>query len=142
MGKKRSVKESGVSIPKAIGYSLIVSMITSLLGILAAAYLIYNEIIIQENMGVVVTVVLLLSSAASAITAINTAKRMRLQMSLLSGVAYYLLLLSVTALFFGGEYSGIVLTAVTILASCGIVAIGDMFVNKRGKSFKVKTAYR
>ena len=142
MRKKRSVKESGGSIPKVIGISLIVSVITSVLGVFVAAYLINKEIVVQENAGVAVMLVLLLSSAAGAITAINIAKRKRLQMSLLSGASYYLLLLSMTALFFGGEYNGVITTGTTIMAGCGIVAIGNMFANKRGKSFKMKTAYR
>lgn len=142
MSKKRRVKESGSSIPKAIGLSLIISATITVLGTVAGAYLIQKEMILQENMGIVVIAVLTLGSAAGAFAAMYTAKRMKLQTSILSGVSYYILLLSMTALFFGGQYDGIVATALAIISGCSIAALLNILPNKRGKSFKRKTAYR
>lgn len=142
MGKKRSTKDSASSIPKAIGLSLIISTITTVLGVVVGAYLIYKEIIVQESTGIVVTAVLTLSSALGAVTATLTAKRVKLQMSLLSGVSYYLMLLCMTALFFDGQYNGILATAFAILTGCGAVVLLNIIPKKRGKSFKIKTAYR
>jgi len=142
MSKKRNVKESGSSIPKAIGLSLIISAIITVLGTVAGAYLIQKEMIQQENIRIVVTAVLTLSSAAGACTAMYAAKRMKLQTSILSGVSYFLLLLSMTALFFGGQYDGIMVAALAIMAGCSVAALLNILPNKRGKSYKRKTAYR
>lgn len=142
MSRKRKVKESGSSIPKAIGLSLIISAIITVLGTVAGAYLIQKEMIQQQNIGIVVTAVLTLSSAAGTFAAMSTAKRMILQTSILSGVSYFLLLLSMTALFFGGQYDGIMADALAIMAGCSVAALLNILPNKRGKSFKRKTPYR
>ena len=142
MAQKRSARVSVSNIPKAIGFSLIVSMLITVLGIAVGAYLVHKEMIMQENMGLVVTTVLTLSSAAGALTAILAVKRMKLQMSFLSGASYFLLLLSMTALFFEGQYNGVAAAGIAILTGCSIVAILNILPGRRGKLFKTKTAYR
>ena len=142
MSQKRSVNESASGIPKGIGISLIVCIITTLLGMAVSAYLIHKEMIAQESAEIAAILILTVSSAAGAFTAINTVKRMRLQMSLLSGVAYFLLLLSMTALFFGGQYNGIVTAVFAILGGSGIAVLANILPGKNRKKFKRKTAYR
>lgn len=142
MGKKRSVSESASTIPKGIGISLIISAISTLIGIAVSAYMIHKEMISQEGAGIAAILVLFLGSTAGTITAIKTIKRMKMQMCLLSAAAYLLLLLSVTALFFGGQYQGILTAVSAVVGGSGIAVISIILTDKRGNRFRRKTAYR
>ena len=142
MVKKRSIKESASSIPGGIGVGLIISVLTMVLGSVISAYLIHKEIIMQESMGIAVYAVLAVSSAAGALAAVYRVKRMRLQLCLLTGGSYFLLLLSMTALFLGGQYEGVLSAGLTILVGSGVVAILNVLPVKRGKPFKRKSVYR
>ena len=46
-----------------------------------------------------------------------------LAVCLLAGGIYWLTLLAITALFFGGQYHGIAATGATILAGCGTICL-------------------
>ena len=127
---------------KALGISLISGGITTVIGALVCAWLIHSETVGQESVGIGTLMILALGSAAGALTGIWVLKRMRLQISLLSGLAYYLLLLSVTALFLGGQYEGVIGAGFAILAGCGVVALLSIMPKKRGNAFKRKSPYR
>lgn len=142
MSQKRRVRETAVGIPKTIAISVVVSSIVTLLGIVLSAYLIHKEVIKQENVGMAVFTVLLISGAVGAFTAIGLLKRMKIQMILISGGAYFLLLLSITALFFGGQYEGVVSGFAGVLSGCGIVIITCILSGGKDGRIKRKKAYR
>lgn len=79
------------------------------------AWMISAETIDMSSTGYGAIVILVLSSFAGSLVAAEKVKRLRVQMCLITGAAYFLSLLSVTALFFGGQYQGMLVTAIMIL---------------------------
>ena len=142
MYKKRSMKKPDAGIAKGIGISLIVSIIVTILGTFLTAHLIHKEIISESSVTTIAVIVLSLSSAAGAFSAICVIKKMRLQISLLSGGVYMLLLLSMTALFFGGQYESVITSMLAVLGGCGVVAFAYLIPKGKGKRNIRKNAYR
>ena len=76
---------------------------------------------VSTGSGYCAMAILLLASAAGSAVAEGTIQRLRIQMCLAAGGGYYLCLLAVTALFFGGQYQGMGVTALMVL--CGAVLV-------------------
>ena len=138
MKMKTSSKTMGIPLGLAIGVS--VSLIVSVLGAAVCAWLISSEKIGQGSISYAALIILALAAVAGAIISAMLTKRLRLQVCMLSGVIYYLALLGTTALFFGGQYQEMGVSAVVILVGSAIVA----FLPAKNGQFKVKRkkAYR
>jgi len=83
-----------------------ISLGITLLEIWILAMLISKDAVAQENTGYGIMMVLLTASWIGSLTAITLIKRQKLLVAALSGLAYFCVLLAITALFFGGQYSG------------------------------------
>ena len=92
----------------------------------------------QENIGYGVMLLLLTASYAGAALASAKVKRRKGLVCLLTGVGYFALLLAVTALFFGGQYSAVGVTALLILAGSGCAALTPALGGKRGRKGRLK----
>ena len=138
--KKRSGKTTGIPMGLALG--LLISMVVTLFGAAVIAKLVESEKIGESSIGYSAMAVLAIASAMGAWTAEGKIQRLRLQMCLLSGVCYYLALLSMTALFFGGQYSGMGVTALTVLLGSSAVALLNLLPEKRKIKRPGKMAYR
>lgn len=111
------------TIPAGLALGALVSVgITAALSALAA-WLILSGWIPEDSVGYCAMVILLLASAAGAAMAIVRTKRLRFQMGIAAGGIYYAILLAVTALFFGGIYHGMGVTALMVLCGCGLVIL-------------------
>lgn len=99
------------------------------------AKLMDGEILPQENIGYGVMVLLLLSAFLGSAVACKRVKRQYLLTAALSGVVYVLLLLSITALFFGGQYSAVGVTI--LLVFCGSL-LAAMLFSREGKGGKAR----
>ena len=77
----------------------------------------------QTAIGYGAMIILLAASTIGASISAWKIKRLRLQVCLLSGVAYYAALLCITALFFGGQYQGMGVTALVVLAGTGVAIL-------------------
>lgn len=97
------------------------------------AKLMDGEILRSENIGYGVMVLLLISSFLGSAVACRRVKRQYLVTAALSGTVYVLLLLSITALFFGGQYSAVGVTA--LLVFCGSM-LAAMLFSRDGKGRK------
>lgn len=96
------------------------------------AKLVDMEIIPQDKIGYGIMVLLLLCAFLGANEACRRVKRQYLIVSAISAGVYYSMLLSVTALFFGGQYSGMGVTAVLVL--CGsLLAVFLRSGNREGR---------
>ena len=135
MTVNRKVTGTAVSMPAGIAIGCVVSLLLTLAGSSLAAKLISDEILKDTAIGYGSMLIVLLASALGAVTAISRVKRRYLQVCLLSGVSYYGLLLCVTALFFGGQYQGMGVTAMLVLAGVGsVVLLGTK--EKKTKNFR------
>ena len=103
------------------------------------AKLVDMEIIPQDKIGYGIMVLLLLCAFLGANEACRRVKRQYMIVSAISAGFYYSMLLSVTALFFGGQYSGMGVTAVLVL--CGsLLAVFLRSGNREGrKRRKIRT---
>ena len=142
MAKKHKSTQKASSIPAGLGLAVICSMIVTLLGAMISAYLVGAETISQDSMKVASIVVIVISGAVGALVALNRIKRMRMQMCLLSGICYYIVLLSITGLFFDGQYNGLGMNGIAILCGCGGVAVLSILTKNRGKTHRRKPVYR
>ena len=123
MTVNQKVTGTASSIPAGLFQAALVSLaITAALSALAA-WLVGSGTIPERAIGYCAMVILLLSAAAGALTAMGRIRRLRFQVGLASGGIYFLCLLAATALFFGGIYDGIGVTALMILCGCGLVIL-------------------
>lgn len=117
-----------VSLAIGAGGSIGVTLLLSAI----AAHLIHLELISEESARSCVVLVLILSSAAGAAIAWLRVGHHKLLVCAAAGMAYYVVLLACTALFFGGEFRNMAVTALAILGGAGAVVLTGLRESKRG----------
>lgn len=118
----KKVKGAALGVPVGLAIGVIVCLLVTLAGAALTAWLMTSETIGEDGLGYAVMMILVLASCIGALTAVCLTKRMRLQVSMLTGGVYYLALLAITALLFGGQYQGMGVSAIMILIGCALVA--------------------
>lgn len=93
------------------------------------AKLMEGEILPEENIGYGVMLLLLVSAFLGSAIACKRVKRQYLLTAVLTGVVYVGILLSITALFFGGQYSAVGVTI--LLVFCGSLLAAMLFSRER-----------
>ena len=136
MNKKVTGKAS--LMPIGLSAGVLVGVSVTLLGAAVAAYMVLTEVIAENAIGYACGVILFMASALAAMIAAAMIKRRWMLVCLVAGGIYYLVLLSITALFFGGQYQGMGVTLLLILAGSGAVGLlglrsGKRTVNRRKK---------
>ena len=127
-------------MPLGLGIGLAVCMALTMAAAAISANLILTEKIGAGAIGYCAIVTLLLSSAVGAWLAAVLVKRRWMIVCMGVGCAYFLTLLAITALFFGGQYQGIVVTALVVFGGCG--AVGLLGLKAGGESKKHRKKYR
>ena len=136
----KKVTGTASTIPAGLAVGGLVSAAMTLIGAAIAAKLINSEILPWDQAGYAVMIILLLAAWLGAVVAAGRIRRRRVAVCAASGITYMLFLLCVTALFFGGTYSGVGETGLLIF--CGsTVAIFTGQGNKAGKQ-RIKTGGR
>lgn len=130
-------KPSGraATIPIGLLTGGIAALISTLALTALLAKLMEGEILSEGNIGYGVMIMLLISAFLGSTIACKRVKRQFLMTAALSGVVYILLLLSITALFFGGQYSGV---GVTVLLVCCGSLLAAMVFSRGGKGRKIR----
>ena len=100
-----------------------IALVLTLAGALVITWMVDGEILDQTNIGYGIMLVLLASSAVGAWSAVALVKRQRLPVTMAAGGLYLLWLLGIATLCFGGNYQGIVPTALMVLGSSLAVAL-------------------
>lgn len=140
MGYNRKMKGTATAMPMGLAIGGLISLIITMAGAAATANLISNQRIGENGIGYASMIILLVSAAMGAWGAFGCIKKQRLQVCLMSAAVYYLTLLTITALFFGGQYRGMGVTALVILIGALAVAL---FPSKGNTKIKFKKqAYR
>lgn len=125
-----------VSMPVGIawgtGTALALTMVLSVL----EAWMIHREVLRQQSIGYGVMGILLVSVVIGSAVAKRKIKRRLAAAALLTGLCYYFCLLSITALFFGGQYSGMGVTGLLILGGSGAAAAMGKTGIRRGKKLR------
>lgn len=138
----RKVTGTAASMPAGLALGLCASLAVTIVGSILAANLVLKEMLPENGIGYCSMVILLVSSVLGAVVSVNRIKHRRLYVCTLSGAVYYASLLAVTALFFGGQYQGMGVTALMVLAGCGVVALVGVKGEKRGTSRRRKFKHR
>ncbi len=112
------------SIPMGLAIGWVVSMALTLTAAVILTYLVLNETMQESVIGAAGMVVLPLSAALGALTSASMVKRRWMQICIGAGGIYFLTLLGMTALFFGGQYSGVGVSALLIF--CAVAVVGAL----------------
>lgn len=124
----RKVTGTAMAMPAGVALGTGLSMMVTVLGSMVVAGLVNSEAIPENAIGYGSMVILLAASALGAWLTVKRVKHRRMLVCALTGAAYYLCLLACTALFFGGQYSGMGVTAIVVLAGC--LSVGLLGLNK------------
>ena len=139
------VKQKGTgrasTLPGGLGAGAAVSMSITAAGTALMAFLLNRETINWEMIGYGIIVMVMLSAFLGSVTAYRKIKRQKLLVCLMSGVVYWGILLCLTALFFGGQYEAVGVTALLIAGGCGCAAICGMEKGRGGKTAKRRKLY-
>lgn len=111
-----------MSMPAGIAVGICVSLAIMLGGAMILAWLVTSERMAQSSIGYGVMLIHVLAAAVGALIASGTIKRRRLMVCGITTAGYYLALLMI-ALLFGGQFQGMGVTALTVLAGGGIAVI-------------------
>lgn len=140
MRHNRKIKGTATGIPAGLAIGALISLIITMAGAAVMAYLVLNETVGESGIGYASMIVLFIGAAMGAWGAYSSIKKQRLQICLMSAGVYYLILLAITALFFGGQYQGLGVTALVVLIGTQVVAF---FPGKESAKIKFKKhAYR
>jgi putative membrane protein (TIGR04086 family) len=121
MAKKQGGK--AIAMPVGIALGIMVAVVITLLGAILLTSLIAGEKMELEALGYGIMAIQFLGGIIGAVTAMLAIKRQKMQVCLLTGLGYFLVLLASNALFFGGQYEGVLTTGLILLAGCSITAI-------------------
>lgn len=124
------------SLPSGLALGALTGMLATVVVTATGAHLIAKELMSQEHIGYCSIAALLSGTMLGAIVASGRVKHRKLLVCLLSGFTYFLILLSITALFFGGQYDGIPVTFITV--SIGSLAAALLASREPGSKPKRK----
>ena len=119
---KKKIKGTAMSMPAGVGIGLLISLVITVAGAAITAWLIASEKVGQGSSGYAVMLTHALGAGLGALSSVYFIKKQRLQVCMLSGACYYLSLLAMTALLFGGQYQGMGVSAIVILGMCAVIA--------------------
>lgn len=138
----RKVTGKASSIPAGLALGGAVSLGLTLILAAVIAKLVSGEKLAEENIGYGVMVLLFVSSALGAMVANGKIKRQKLLVSVSAGVVYMGILLSITALFFGGQYEAVGVTALLVMGGSLVTVLLGGTHNRGGNRRKLKSVHR
>lgn len=118
-------KNSGraASMPAGLLYGLAVSLGVTILGTGIIAKTLDMEKMREGMTGYAVMILLFAASYTGALVSRNKIKRQHLAVCGLSALQYFLMLLSITTLFFGGQYEAVGVTGLLVLGGSMLALI-------------------
>ena len=117
ISQKSNGKAKGIG--QGMAHGILASSGITLLGTWIVACVIDREILSWQEAGYGLILILLLASFGAGVTVLNKTQKTKVSVCMLSGLLYWAELMSITALFFGGRYSGVGETAAVIF--CGSI---------------------
>lgn len=138
----RKVTGKAMSIPAGLALGGLGSLAVTLIFSAVLAKLVDAEAVAEESIGYGVMAILLLASFAGAMVSFRRIKRQRLLVCMLSGVVYFGILLSITALFFGGQYEAVGVTGLLVLCGSATAALLGVREKRGGRKQKIRLPHR
>lgn len=131
-----------MSIPGGLAVGVTTSLITMMLCICLLAALIDREVLQWKQIGYGIMLVLLASSAIGSVVSCHKIKHQILLVGVLSGSIFYMMLLGITALFFGGQYEAVGVTALLTIGGSIAASLLTAGGGKAGKGRKNRKFHR
>lgn len=131
-----------LSMPAGLAIGTGISLGLTMLASALLAKLINTERIEWEQVGYGIMVMLLSASMIGTKTACAVVKRRKMMICAVEGALFWLSLLLITALFFGGQYSGVMTTGIVILAANFIVCILELGKGRGVRKLQRNPKYR
>ncbi len=134
-------RKTGMPMAGAIGIGTGISFLITLAGAAILAAMIEQGTVAQNGIGAGAMVILVVGAALGALVANLLCPGKRLAVCGLTALGYYLSLLAMTALIFGGQYEGMGVTALMILLGAALTLLPALMGKGRKKGPKIP-AYR
>lgn len=130
------------SLVKSVAAGVALGTVWTILCAAIIAKLVDSEVLPMENVGYGSMAAVLSAVFMGASLAGKRAGHLVAQASAISGVAYFACLLLVNALFFGGSYTGLGVTAILVAAATmlALLAAGKGRPGKRRRRYKIPKA--
>lgn len=126
------------SMPIGLLIGVAVSMGITIVSAALLARLVESEKMKEAWIGYGIMVILWTASFVGALSAHARIKRQRLLVCILSGLAYFSALLCITALFFGGQYEAVGVTAILVMGGAVVAALTGGNKSRGGKHRKIR----
>lgn len=123
-----------LSMPAGFAIGLCFSLCATLILSAILAKFVSAEKLEWETIGYGIMMILLITSVIGAKATCMMIKRRKLISCMLAGLFYWLALLITTALFFGGQYSGMGVTGLIILCGSALVCLLELRGEKGRKA--------
>lgn len=136
MVANRKVTGTATSMPTGFAAGTLVSLLVTFVGAILCGYLINREVLPESGIGYSAMALILLSAVLGTSVAVSKIKRRRVYVCAISGLIYFGILLSMTALFFGGQYQGIGVTLLLVIGGSTLVALLGLRGEKAPKYHK------
>ena len=133
---------TAMSMPAGLAVGGIWSLVVTIGLSAVIAKLIDGEIVEQGSIGYFVISILLIASITGALQSFRKIKRRRMLVCLISGLIYFCVLLSITALCFGGQYQGIGVTGLVVLCGSSCAGLMGLREKKQGRTGKIPALHR
>lgn len=115
-----------LSMPASFAIGVCISLGMTLILSAVLAKLISIEKVEWESVGYWIIAILLTASVIGSKATCLMVKRRKVVSCLIAGVLYWLGLLIIAALFYGGQYTGIGVTGMMILCGCVVVCLLEL----------------
>lgn len=137
---KVNKKPNGRALPFSQGIALgvLVSIVLTCLLSAILTWLIISERVGETLIGYVIMSIIFISTLSGSMLAASQIKRRRMLVCQTTGGIYYITLLILTALCFGGKYQGIGVTATMVFAGNLVAALTSSAPQKRTLKNKVR----
>lgn len=112
-----------MSMAAGIGLGCVINLLWTTLWVAVLAKLIETGRLGISALGWGAMAILITASFLGAMFASAKIKRRSLLVCGASGLVYYLLLIAITVMFFGGQFTGMSVTAAVVAAGCGTAAL-------------------
>ena len=137
MKRNGIAKGRAMSIPGGARLGAVYSILWTLTASSLLSWLIHTQKLEEQAIGYGSMVILLSASIVGAVISYRKVKRLRVAACFSAGGIYYLILLGITAIFFGGQYTGMGVTALLVLGGSA-TAIFMSMEHSRGKGRKIR----
>lgn len=131
-----------ISMPAGLAKGAALAMGVTIAGCALIAKAVEKELLEEEKIGYAIMVMLILASYTGAIYSYKKIKRRRLPVCMFSGVIYLCLLMVVTVLFFGGQFSAVGETGLLIICGSFLASMPVTMKKSRKGKGKIKISNR